>query len=107
MLDTFLSDEIDGKLLILGAAGSGKTTALLKLSDDLITQAEVTGEIPYIFKLSTWRDDDQDIASWIRAHLKSEYGVDKAMSREWILSGKLLQLLDGLDERTKAAAAVH
>ena len=98
VLDTFLSNEINGKLLILGAAGSGKTTALLKLVDDLLKQAEVTGDIPYIFELSAWQDDEQEIASWLIAQLKFEHDISEAVSCQWILDGKLIPLLDGLDE---------
>ncbi len=98
VLDTFLSPAIDGRLLILGAPGSGKTTALLKLADDLLTQAEVTGKIPYIFELSAWREDEQDIASWLRSQLEQAHKIAQAVSRQWILDGDLLPLLDGLDE---------
>ena len=99
ILDTFDDEAILGQLLILGAPGSGKTTALLKLAKDLLARAETNGiEIPYIFELSAWRDDQQDIASWLMAQLAFEHGIKETVSREWILNGQLLPLLDGLDE---------
>ncbi len=99
IIDTFDDKAILGQLLILGAPGSGKTTALLKLTKDLLARAEATGiEIPYIFELSAWRDGRQDIASWLVAQLAFEHGIKETVSREWILNGQLLPLLDGLDE---------
>ncbi|MFK8185819.1 MAG: NACHT domain-containing NTPase [Phormidesmis sp.] len=98
ILDTFEDEDIDGLLLILGAPGMGKTTALLKLAESLLARAEETGEIPYIFELSAWRDPQQEIADWLMAQLKFDYGIDEKVSRGWILAGKLVPLLDGLDE---------
>ena len=98
ILETFDDPDIAGQLLILGAPGSGKTTALLKLADNLLDRAEQSRKIPYIFELSAWRDDEQDIARWLMAQLKFEHNIDEAVSRQWIVDGDLLPLLDGLDE---------
>ena len=99
ILDTFDDKAIAGNLLILGAPGSGKTTALLKLTKDLLGRAKERGkEIPYIFELSAWPETQPDIASWLMAQLAFEHGIKETVSREWILAGQLLPLLDGLDE---------
>jgi hypothetical protein len=98
ILETFEHEDIAGQLLILGAPGSGKTTTLLKLAESLLARAEGMDDIPYIFELSAWRDDRQDIASWLMAQLKFEHNIDEVVSREWLVKGQLLPLLDGLDE---------
>jgi hypothetical protein len=102
ILDTFEREDIAGQLLILGALGAGKTTALLKLAESLLDRAEGSNEIPYIFELSAWRDDKQELASWLIAQLKLEQGIDEKVSREWLVNGQLLPLLDGLDELAPA-----
>ncbi|MBD1930843.1 MULTISPECIES: NACHT domain-containing protein [Cyanophyceae] len=100
IIDVFKQDDIDGRLLILGAPGSGKTTMLLELAQDLILAAQQQPEkpIPVIFELSAWKDDKQPIVDWLVADLKFRNNIPEAVSREWLETGKLLLLLDGLDE---------
>lgn len=100
IIDVFERDDIAGRLLILGAPGSGKTTMLLELAQDLILAAQQQPEkpIPVIFELSSWKDDKQPIADWLVADLKFRNNIPEAITREWLETGKLLPLLDGLDE---------
>lgn len=95
-------DRSNGRLLILGDPGSGKTTELLKLAQQLIEQAEEdpTKPIPVIFELSAWKGDRQPIEQWLVAQLKEIYNVPNAISLNWLESNQLLPLLDGLDELT-------
>jgi hypothetical protein len=67
LIETFGRDDIEGKLLILGAPGAGKTTALLSLAEQLVEGAisQRGTVIPVIFELSTWGNDDQSIESWL------------------------------------------
>ncbi|OYD95161.1 hypothetical protein CDG77_10585 [Nostoc sp. 'Peltigera membranacea cyanobiont' 213] len=100
ILSVFDSQEIAGKLLILGAPGAGKTTTQLELAQALVIRAEEQPDyfVPVLFNLSSWKDDRQSIADWLVAELKSKYGVSAKLGKEWIDSQKLLLLLDGLDE---------
>ncbi|NET67482.1 MAG: NACHT domain-containing protein [Moorea sp. SIO1G6] len=100
VIEVFNQQDIAGKLLILGAPGSGKTTMLLDLAKDLITRAQQQPDqpIPIIAELSDWKDNKQPIAEWLAANLKFRYNLPEAITQEWITTGKLLPLLDGLDE---------
>ncbi|WP_424099936.1 NACHT domain-containing protein [Moorena producens] len=100
VIEVFNQEDIAGKLLILGAPGSGKTTMLLDLAKDLITRAQEQENqpIPIIVELSDWKDDKQPIAEWLAANLKFRYNLRKEITQEWIQTGQLLPLLDGLDE---------
>ncbi|NEO81184.1 NACHT domain-containing protein [Moorena sp. SIO4G3] len=100
VIEVFNQEDIAGKLLILGAPGSGKTTMLLDLAKDLITRAQQQENqpIPIIAELSDWKDDKQPIAEWLAANLKFRYNLRKEITEEWIKTGQLLPLLDGLDE---------
>jgi DNA polymerase III delta prime subunit len=87
-------------LLILGEPGAGKTTALLTLAQELITQAEqeIDRRIPVVFNLSSWLGHKQPIADWLVEELNTKYQVPKAIGQSYVQNQQLLLLLDGLDE---------
>jgi hypothetical protein len=89
-----------GRLLILGQAGAGKTTALVELAKDLIEQAKENFElpIPVVFHLSTWKIPKQSLKEWLIAELSSKYDFKEVITVPWIESQQILLLLDGLDE---------
>jgi energy-coupling factor transporter ATP-binding protein EcfA2 len=108
-IDVF--DSLGGELLILGAPGSGKTTLLLELARDLIERARQDEQypIPIVFNLSTWSVKRMRLSGelwewflkWLIEELNQRYDVPKKVSKEWIDSGAILLLLDGLDEVSK------
>ena len=96
----FFDQEARGKLLILGAPGSGKTMTLQELASKLIARAEFdpAQSIPVVLNLSSWKKNNQTIAQWLVAELNSYYAVPKTIAQQWLDNGQLLPLLDGLDE---------
>jgi hypothetical protein len=102
LIETFKRDHIDGRLLILGAPGAGKTTALLSLAEQLMREAleKPKTVIPIVFELSTWRNDNQSIHDWLVEQLYDLFGGKRKYKRyeTWLEQEVLLPLLDGLDE---------
>jgi hypothetical protein len=100
IVDVFDEDAIAGKLLILGAPGAGKTTALLQLAKVLSARAErdLRVPMPVLLNLSSWRESYKILPAWIEGELKVKYGVQKDLGRRWLAERGLLLLLDGLDE---------
>lgn len=96
----FDRDDIDGKLLILGEPGAGKTTTMLDLAAALISKSveHIDAAMPVLFNLSRWQDDQQAIADWLLQELKLKYGVRLEIGKALLAERKLLPLLDGLDE---------
>ncbi|MEM6717019.1 MAG: NACHT domain-containing protein, partial [Cyanobacteria bacterium P01_C01_bin.147] len=100
LMDVFTQGDVAGRLLILGAPGSGKTTTLLELARELVATAEAdeTAPVPIIFELSNWTNAQQSIDQWLVAQLKAEYNVSPKVGQHWIATHQILPLLDGLDE---------
>ncbi len=94
-----MHDRLNGKMLILGSPGSGKTTTLLELTRDLLYRAEVDDEhpIPVVLNLSSWTSSDL-FAEWLVDELNTKYQVPKRVARDWVDHDHLTLLLDGLDE---------
>lgn len=97
--DVFNSDEVGGRLLVLGEPGSGKTTMLLEIAYQLvkISAENVESPIPVLLNLSSWKDSNQSIIDWINVELR-KYRLSKTISKTLIGNRKLIPLLDGLDE---------
>lgn len=97
-------DRLNGKLLILGEPGSGKTTTLLELTRDLLVRAEQDPyhPIPVVFNLSSWANKRDTLADWMVSELNTKYQVPHKIGEAWITEEKILPLLDGLDEVAKA-----
>ncbi|MEM9274850.1 MAG: NACHT domain-containing protein [Cyanobacteria bacterium P01_F01_bin.143] len=107
-INFFDREDINGKLLILGEPGAGKTTELLSLTEKLIERAieDETTPIPVIFELSSWASN-QNIRDWIIEKLCEIYlkkqgdiykKVPKKVAQQWIDNQQIIPLLDGLDE---------
>jgi DNA polymerase III delta prime subunit len=91
--------DIQGKLLILGNPGYGKTTELLNLAIELLDEAlkDEKSPIPIIFELSEWKAN-QSINQWIVFQLKTIYGIKQSISQTWLTNHQIIPLFDGLDE---------
>jgi hypothetical protein len=103
IIDVF--DTFNGKLLILGEPGGGKTTTLLKLARDLLNRAEIHAEhpIPVVFNLSSWAEEQKPFDAWLVQELRLRYQVPLRTAEGWIKDDDLLLLLDGLDEIDEAS----
>lgn len=100
IIDVLYRNDVQGKLLILGQPGSGKTTELLHLAYDLVIKAKQNTNlpIPIIFELSSWIDDGQNIDNWLIQYLIKQYKLDKDTANNLLFNNRLVPLLDGLDE---------
>jgi transcriptional regulator with XRE-family HTH domain len=99
LVDLF-DTRFNRRCLVLGAAGSGKTTVLLELARDLLARAKDSRDapVPVIFLLSRWTKRPGGLAAWIVEEMAEHYKVDAGQVRAWLVVGHLTVLLDGLDE---------
>lgn len=98
--DLFDRPTISRRLLIMGPAGIGKTTALMELAAELLQRAIHDPEqpLPVLFHLSSWPVEQHSFEDWLRVESQLKYGVSKRLSHQWLEASLLLPLLDGLDE---------
>jgi TIR domain/NACHT domain/Tetratricopeptide repeat len=100
-------DRADGELLILGEPGAGKTTLLLELTRTLLERAERDEwlRMPIVFHLSSWAEKRQPLSIWLVEELLTKYQVPRKIGENWMNTGQVLPLLDGLDEVAKEVRA--
>ena len=98
MHDVF--EQLNGKLLILGEPGSGKTSSMLDLARDLLARAarDEGHPMPVVFNLSSWAETRKPMVEWLVDELSGKYHVPRAVAQGWVDADALLLLLDGLDE---------
>ncbi|HEU5376263.1 MAG TPA: TIR domain-containing protein [Ktedonobacteraceae bacterium] len=93
-------DQADGRLLILGQAGGGKTLQLLILTRTLLERAEQDPyqPLPVVFVLSSWARKHRPLEEWLIEELKTRYRIPENIATHLIKKQQILPLLDGLDE---------
>jgi hypothetical protein len=93
-------DKVGGGLLITGAPGAGKTTALLELCNELLDRAErdPSQPIPVVFNLASWARERPALGAWLVDELSRGYQVPHRIASDWVEHDSLALLLDGLDE---------
>ena len=93
---TKVFSDSNGRLLIVGDPGVGKSTLLLQLELGLLeSQIEA---IPVILNLASWQRAFLTLESWLERILHAELGVNKALSQKILSDYSLVLLLDGFDE---------
>jgi hypothetical protein len=91
-------DRVPSKrLVVLGGPGSGKTVLALRFTLDMLERRQPADPIPVVFSLSTWLPDHQSLHDWMAASLATTY-PGAAWGRELLSAGRVLPVLDGLDE---------
>jgi hypothetical protein len=110
----------EGRLLILGAPGAGKSTSLLHIAQQLIAAVETDQDapIPVLVNLSQFHPESQPppilsrlrkrdsrsqarddrLERWIIGKLTERPGVSNEVARRWVQEDRIAVLLDGLDE---------
>jgi hypothetical protein len=103
-------DATDGRLVVIGAPGAGKTTGALSLFAELMERATASdgAVIPFVVNLSTW-SHRAEIDAWLAEEI-ARVG-QMSPKRATALLPQIAPILDGLDEvpadrRIDCAAAI-
>ncbi|MFL5657241.1 MAG: NACHT domain-containing protein, partial [Ktedonobacteraceae bacterium] len=87
------------RLLVVGAAGAGKSILLYDLALALLDEAEHDKELPLpvIVHLSSWGQRNLSFVEWIALELAQRFRYPRPLWRRWLQEDRLFLILDGLD----------
>lgn len=112
-----LPDVLDrvptGRLVMLGEPGAGKTVLMMRLVVQLLKRRQPGDPVPVLFSLASWSPAGSDLTGWLAGQLARDYpflaapvtrGRRSFTLADWLLlGGRILPVLDGLDEIPRAA----
>ncbi|MEU5432342.1 NACHT domain-containing protein [Streptomyces sp. NPDC020719] len=93
------------RLVVLGAPGSGKTVLAVRFTLDALAHRDTGDPVPVIFPLATWQPDTTSLYAWLATRLADGYPAlgsvqpsGALLAAELLETGRVLPVLDGLDE---------
>lgn len=105
------------RLVVLGAAGAGKTTLAMLLMLRLLVQRSPDDPVPVLVSLASWNPAGDHLRTWLARQIKEQYPAiatlhGRRMVDHLVRDRRVLPVLDGLDElpeqhRTTAIAMLN
>lgn len=93
------------RLVILGAAGSGKTVLAATLTVGLLKQRKAAvGSSDYVVPvtcmlyLPSWNPGTVDLTAWLSVQIADRFGLSRKIASRLVDGGWIMPVLDGLDE---------
>lgn len=88
--------QSNGRLLLVGLPGAGKTTLVLQLALHLLDRPGPG--LAVVLNLATWRSEFKTLDEWLKQILPAELSATPVLSEQIRKNIPLVLLLDGLDE---------
>ncbi|HYW25991.1 MAG TPA: hypothetical protein VE953_17595 [Terriglobales bacterium] len=94
------------RLVVIGEPGAGKSSVLLLLTLGLLARRTPADPVPVLLSVASWDPARSGFPQWLARRLSDEYPfVRPDDARAIVEAGRVLPLLDGLDELPDAAVA--
>lgn len=116
-LHGFLEDVVElvvrlphRQLVVLGEPGAGKTVLAILLTLGLLQhRRRAGGPVPVMLALASWDPDAEHLDTWLNRRLVEEYPALGDVAATLVAAGRVMPILDGLDEISHArhAAAIE
>ncbi|MBL7253917.1 serine/threonine-protein kinase [Paractinoplanes lichenicola] len=114
LIDTWQRDAGSGRMVVLGAAGSGKSELLVGVFRELLTGWRKGEPVPLLIPLASWDPALTDLRTWLIEWLhvnhrfldgQAQGPVRKSKAAKLLDDQHLALILDGLDEVLDKAGA--
>lgn len=93
-----------GRLVVLGDPGTGKTVLTMELLIRLLEQRQHDKSVPVpVFISAAAYDSDLDWDDWLVKHLTLRFAIDRIVAEKLVRDGRILPMVDGVDEMDLAA----
>jgi len=86
------------QLVVLGEAGAGKSTLATLFTVAAATSGESTAPVPIPLSLAGFTLEGVELKDWIIARVQLDYSIGADQARLLINGGRIIAVLDGLDE---------
>jgi NACHT domain len=92
------------RLVVLGEPGAGKTVLAMLLTLELLARRRPDQPVPVLLGLSSWNPTGEHLHTWLARRISQDYPAlespiyGPAASEKLVTSGRVLPVLDGLDE---------
>lgn len=88
-----------GRLVVLGDPGTGKTVLTMELLIRLLEQRkhDRSGPVPILISAAAY-DPDFAWEDWLVRHLRLRFAIDKKVAEKLVRDGRILPMVDGVDE---------
>ncbi|WP_158853356.1 NACHT domain-containing protein [Saccharothrix deserti] len=100
------------RLVVLGSAGSGKTTFAVLLTLALLRDHDANEPVPVLLSLASFDPSRDSLRAWLRRRIAADYPVladaetfGPSAIDDLLAEGRILPVLDALDERPEPGRA--
>jgi hypothetical protein len=95
----FFLNESKGRMVLLGAPGSGKTVLAIQLILQLLARrTKEDASVPVLFALASWNPMRLDLEQWLASQLSVRFALGAKVAKRLVHLGLIVPILDGLDE---------